>query len=243
MLPCPDICLNRAGEKSMRKVAILVIIGFSLMGCSLRIPELLVGLQSNPTMTQTLKATATQMLSITPLLPTPTFTLTPTLIGPKTATETSTPIPSDTPGLSPTPVTPTTSTPTPRMNGFTSIRLSGNQFYLKGCDPSMVNFLVQAADANRTAFVILFVRFKSHTTGATSVWTSITMENQGGGTFTHNLSAEEMTALELFVNPWVQYQLVATNASRSVIGRTQIFDEVLALTTNCTPTPSATLSP
>jgi hypothetical protein len=129
------------------------------------------------------------------------------------------------------------------MDGFVSIRLSGNQFYAGGCEPSSVYFLVQAADAGRTTYALLFVRFKSTATGATSVWTSIAMENLGAGTFAHTLIAEEIDVLELFIDPWVQYQLVATDANRRVIGRTGIFDESLALSTSCTPEPLVTATP
>jgi len=185
---------------------------------------------------------ATDTPTITPTQPTPTFTPTPTLIGEKTRT------PTETLTLIPSPSTPTSTLgtpefiPTANINGFNRITLSVNEFYIGNCEPSEVKFTAQAARPTVVAFVVLFVRFKSITTGATSEWTSITMDNLGAGTFTHTLVPDEMKALASFENPWVQYQLVATDGNRKEVGRTQKFDEVLRLK-SCdllTPAPTAT---
>jgi hypothetical protein len=55
------------------------------------------------------------------------------------------------------------------------------------------------------------------------------MENRGAGTFTHTLVPDEMKSVDSFENPWVQYQLVATDGDRNEVGRTEIFDELLRL--------------
>jgi len=88
------------------------------------------------------------------------------------------------------------------------------------------------------------VRFKSSQSGATSDWTSITMQNIGVGTFSHDLIPSEMKAVDSFENAWVQYQLVATDVNSNKVGKTGIFDERLTLL-ECvsTPTPTASITP
>lgn len=188
--------------------------------------------------------TPTQAPSATPTAPTPTFTSTPTLIViPKTDTPTSdvalTQI-VDTPLSLLTPNTPTQS---PKMKGFISLLVSEKEFY-KGnkCQPASVKFTAQVSEPARSAYVVLFVRFKSKQSGVTSEWTSITMDTKGAGTFSHDLTSDEMIGVASFQNPWVQYQLVTTQSNTREIGRTDIFSERLTLL-ECKPTPTPEISP
>jgi hypothetical protein len=127
--------------------------------------------------------------------------------------------------------------PQVKMTGFVSVSVSSEVFYKgKECQPASTKFVVQVSDAPNTAFVVLFVRFKSKQTGTTSEWTSIAMQNAGVGTFTHDLIPLEMIALDSFENAWVQYQIVATDVNSNQVGRTDIFDERLSLL-ECIPTP------
>jgi len=190
-----------------------------------------------PTLAATSTMTPTDIPSSTATIPTPTFTLTPTLAGQKTET----PTPDYTPTLATvTPLalfTPNTPTPAVKMRGFVTAFTSEKQFYKAGaCHPTTVKFTAQVADPAGTAFVQLFLRFKSRQSGATSEWTSITMQSIGGGTFIHDLKAEEMKGVDFFRNSWVQYQFVATDSGINEIGRTDIFDERLSLL-ECVPTP------
>ena len=105
--------------------------------------------------------------------------------------------------------------------------------------PVSVKFTAQVSDIGNTAFVLLFVRFKSKQTGATGEWAdSIAMQSIGAGTFVHDLVTTEMKGLKYFVNAWVQYQFVATNSNSDKIGRTDIFSERLTLL-ECEVTPTA----
>jgi hypothetical protein len=140
-------------------------------------------------------------------------------------------------------ITPDTPTPAIEMTGFVSVNISAYEFY-KGteCQPSTVKFVAQVADLARTAFVVLFVRFKSKQTGTTSEWTSIGMSTIGAGTYTYELTSEEMKGVKSFKNAWVQYQLVATDVDAAEIGRTGIFSERLTLF-ECVLTPTPIPSP
>jgi hypothetical protein len=129
------------------------------------------------------------------------------------------------------------------MKGFISVNVSEKEFYKSGeCLPTIVKFTAQASDIGATAYVDLFVRFKSKQSDAASEWTRISMNTIGAGTFVHDLTAEEMKGGLTFRNPWIQYQFVATRANARELGRTDIFSERLSLL-DCKPTPTPTVSP
>jgi len=125
------------------------------------------------------------------------------------------------------------------MVGFVTVFTSKTEFYKAGvCQPTSVKFTAQVSNAAATAFVVLFVRFKSKQTGATSDWTSITIKTIGAGTYVHDLVAEEMKSVDSFNDSWVQYQFVATDSKLHEIGRTDIVSESLSVL-QCIPTPTA----
>lgn len=227
----------------MKRIVPLAAVCVSLIACSFSVQGI-PGFSTAPTQplppapTATIVFTATPTL--TPIPPTFTFTYTPTYIGADKFTPTSTPeLAAQTPSPASSAVA-STPTPTYQMDGFTAIHLSTNVIYEKGCAPEEVQFTAQVASPVNAAFVVLFVRFKSSITGAVSEWTSITMENRGAGTFVHVLRAENMKGYGSYKNPTIQYQLVPTDLSRNILGRTQIFDGLLALRVcegSPTPTP------
>jgi hypothetical protein len=231
----------------MKKISILLVFAVLLSACSMTVEQFL-GAPPTSTAAPTFTNTPTNAPTFTPTAPTPTFTSTPTMVGLKTKTST----PEFTPTqliLTPlgvtllpsaTPISLVTQVPIP---GFLSISVSGEQFYKgKDCLPTSVKFIVQVADPAKTAFVLLFVRFKSKQTGTISEWTdSIAMQSIGVGTFSHDLIPSEMKAVDIFENAWVQYQLVATDANSNILGKTDIFSEKLTLL-ECVPTPVPTAS-
>jgi hypothetical protein len=232
----------------MKKISIFLICTILLSACSMTVNEFL-GITPTPTVppppTQTNIPTDTPIF--TPTVPTPTFTLTPTLVGQKTKTST----PEFTPTeliLSPVPLTVLPSqtpvifllqTPIP---GFLKILVSDAEFYKrKECLPLSVKFTVQVDKPSNVAFVVLFVRFKSKVSGVTSKWTSIPMQSVGVGTYEYVLSASDMKAVDSFENAWVEYQIVSTDANIMQVGKTDIFSERLALL-NCVPSPTPVAS-
>lgn len=224
----------------MKKIFLAILIGSLVSSCSM------LGSGPTPTPAPTSTYTRTAVPSATPTVPTPTFTNTPTLIVfAKTDTPTAESLPTLAPDIVTFPVSRETVTPAPSMKGFISILVSGKEFYKgKKCAPASVNFTVQVSEPWRSAYVVLFVRFKSKRTGVTSEWTSIKMENKGAGTFTHDLTSVEMIGDTSFTNPWVEYQLVTTQANTRELGRTDIFSERLSLL-ECHPelTPQVSSTP
>jgi hypothetical protein len=241
--------LNEAYLQMKRKFTLLFFV-FALSACSMNMDQLL-GRQPTLIPAPTSRNTSTAAPTFTPTVPSPTFTVTPTMVGlkAKTATLDSSPTPLmfTQPGVTLLPTnTPLVLVPQVNMVGFVSVSVSSEVFYKgKECLPGSVMFTAQVADAAGVGFVVLFVRFKSKLTGTTSEWTSIEMQRGNvPGFFTHELAPLEMKAVDGFENAWVQYQLVATDGNAKQIGRTDIFDERLALL-NCvvTPTPSPSITP
>ena len=228
----------------MKKILVLLISVFLFSACAV-VGNPLSPPTSVPSLTPT--NTPSPAPTLTPTVPSPTFTSTPTPIRRETNTPasaldtpTSVPLILTMPGVTLLPTyTPVSLIPQVPIPGFVSVSVSEEVFY-KGskCKPGSVQFKAQASDAANTAFVVLFARFKSKQSGVTSEWTSITMQTNGIGTFTHELFPSEMKAVDGFENAWVQYQLVATDSNSKQIGRTGIFDERLSLL-NCVPTPTA----
>lgn len=233
----------------MKRISALLIFVLLLSACSMTVDQLL----GRPTATpvKMLTNTPTTAPTLTPTVPSPTFTSSPTMI--PQSVKSPTPLVSPTlliltqVGVIPMPLsTAVELAPQVKMTGFVSVAVSDAEFY-KGtqCQPASTKFTANVADAAGTAFVVLFVRFKSKQTGTTSEWTSIGMSPSGiPGIYTHDLVASEMKAVKLFENAWVQYQLVATNAGSREVGRTDIFSERLTLL-ECviTPTPEPSITP
>lgn len=234
----------------MKKIPLLLIFIFLVSACSMSVDQL-VGSQPTPLSASIFTNTPTIAPSATSTVPSPTFTTTPTMVGIKTKTL----VPEVSPTyliLTPLDVTPLPSStplvlvPQVKMTGFVSVSVSAEEFYKgKECLPPSVTFTAHVSDAGGTAFVVLFVRFKSKQTGVTSEWTSIGMQTGGiPGIYKHELVPLEMKAVKYFENAWVQYQFVATDSNSNQVGRTDIFDERLTLL-ECviTPTPSPSVTP
>jgi hypothetical protein len=224
----------------MKRTYLSLVCIFLISACSMSVEEIFLIPTKTLTPTLTSTITPTNIPTFTATIVTPTFSLTPTLAGQRTPTLTLEPTltvkPSETP-------VPPTLTSTVAMQGFVTVFTSRADFFKAGiCEPTSVKFTAQAANAAGTAFVVLFVRFKSRQTGATSEWTSITMQRLNPGTFVHDLVASEMKGVDSFPNAWVQYQLVATDSKTNEIGRTAIFDERLSVL-NCVPTPTLSAIP
>jgi hypothetical protein len=222
----------------MKKILFVFLLLFLLSSCSMTVDQLFLIPTKTPVPTLTSTITSTSMPTLTATVVTPTFSLTPTLAGQKTPTLTLEPTLTIEPSRT---SVPPTLTSTVEMQGFVTVFTSKPEFFKAGiCEPTSVKFTAQAANAAGTAFVVLFVRFKSKQTGATSEWTSITMQRLNPGTFVHDLVANEMKGVDFFRNSWVQYQLVATDSKTNEIGRTAIFDERLSVF-DCIPTPTITV--
>ena len=227
----------------MKKISVFLICAVLFSSCSLTLEKIFLLPVPTPTSIPTLTNSPTDVPTFTPITPSLTFTLTPTLVGKKTET----PTPEFTATrLFETPlllITPNTPTPGIEMKGFLTVNISDKEFYKeKECQPASVKITAQVMNPADASFVALFVRFKTKLSGVSSEWTKILIQTNGSGTFTHDLVPDEMKSVAFYQNAWVQYQFVAYNSKNKEIGRTGIFSESLTLL-DCKPTPIPTLSP
>lgn len=222
----------------MKKTLPLTLLVLLSIACSLG--SLVPAATPTPAPTQTITRTPTT--TPTPVLPTLTFTLTPTLVGYKTITPS--PMPSETALPSPTPlVIPTNTLPPPvKMEGFVSVNISLTEIYKdKGCFPAVVRISAQLNSTVNVAHVLLFARFKSLKAERAAKWTTIEMQPLGAGTFIHDLASSQMLDDAYFETSWIEYQVVSTTKGGVEVGRTDIFKERLKML-ECIP-PTATIKP
>lgn len=222
----------------MKKILPLLLLVLFSLACS--VGSFAPVATTMPESTQT--DTATPLPTETPVLPTSTFTLTPTLVGYKSPTPS--PAATDTPTITPTftqiVVQPLFVLPTVKMEGFVSVTTSLTEIYkAKGCEPSVVRVTAQLSSMTSVEYVLLFARFKSLRAERASKWTNIPMTHLGGGTYIYDLSSNQMLEDAYFETSWIEYQVVSTNKAGREIGRTDIFKERLKML-QCVPTPSPT---
>jgi hypothetical protein len=224
----------------MKKIIPFLFFAMITSSCLL---QMLIPTAATPTPAPTLTDTSTPQPTFTPVTPTLTFTLTPTLSGIRTPTSTPeitetatlssvTPFSLLTPSIVPTEIF--------NMQGFVFVNFSTNEFYKnRECEPSFVKITAQAGLPD-TAYVLLFTRFKSLTAERASKWTKFDMYTIGAGTYVYDVYSDQMLEDAYFQNAWLEYQIVATNTTGKEIARTDIFKEKVKMST-CVPTPASTL--
>ncbi|HEX5942752.1 MAG TPA: hypothetical protein VFY66_10770 [Anaerolineales bacterium] len=231
----------------MKKLIQVILIAFLLAGCS-GLPGLppLLATQTAPPPTET----PTPFISETPIptqnlfataTPTPlTFTPTPTSLGAElfTPTSTQTSLPTDfpTPDI---PLDPEESGYfTPKNTGFLGILISNNTMYWNEgpCSPRNINVSAFVEDQLNTHHVLLFTRLreKKNTLNVTRWNAGALMIKADNGSFNYNIRTFNLHRYYYFVDAWLEYQLVALNEDREVIGRTGIFDRNISLV-RCRP--------
>jgi len=122
--------------------------------------------------------------------------------------------------------------PTPQGPVFESVMTSGTQIYWgRSCTPNSITFTAQVASGFDVASVQLFIQLQSQIRILPAPWNiPIAMHNDGLGTFTYDLAARGITHFDEFQLAWVQYQLVAVNSQKQVVGRTQVYQNNLTIT-------------
>jgi hypothetical protein len=181
--------------------------------------------------TQDLFATATY--TPTSLIPTLEDVQEPTL-DPSRPTDVPTPFPTFAPPSN------TTGVFTPRAYGFQAVLISNNVLYWNAgpCMPRSVKFAAFVTDLLNTKMVLLFMRLreKKNTLNLTDWGGGAIMSKADNGSFTYEVHPKNISKFYLFKDAWVEYQVVALNEDKLVIGRTQVYDRTISLT-RCVPIP------
>jgi hypothetical protein len=184
----------------------------TLRATTIPVSTSLPGFGTPPTPTTLPAATATIPVATQPVVfsPTPTFapSVTPTLF--QTATQTMTPI-----AL------------------FDDPKLSAQVISLS-CEPQLVRFDV-AVNHPATYSVVLFFRLRYKSSGDRTNWNAGVVMLPNAGRFIYDLKASGLTDFNQFKEPvaWVQFQFVATDANRTILGRSEVFLDRLTLSALC----------
>lgn len=224
----------------MMKKSIFVLAIISLLsGCSglpISIPFL-----STPTSTSTTQPTATPFglpATHTPdlfVINTPEPTTTPPT---GTPLITNTPFPTFTSTIRPTitlePVDPSLFTPSPNI--FLSVQRSTEQIvWGSTCEGARsIRFTAQVMPARRLRYVTLWYRLQDKYSGRNTDWGGgAIMSDNDQGTYFYTLDLSQIQRYRYYEDAWFQYQLVASTATRRVLGRSVVSRSEVSLT-HCT---------
>ena len=219
----------------MKKILYSMILIFSLSACSLNdVVALLVTPTPIPVDTSTPVAAGTSDLltpTITPTQPTPTFTVTPTLIGGAAPP----PVSGDNvPTLTPLP----TLTQAPHTNFLgsagaliLSMSVSSDVLYWGYCEGiHYVDFDVRLANNIRVAYVLLFLRLVDKGGNQSTGWGGgAIMEKVSGSFYTYRVTPQNIAHYEEFKDAWIEYQIVVANGSLESLDRTPVYRNSLSL--------------
>jgi hypothetical protein len=187
---------------------------------------------ATPLPTQNLFATSTA----TPLTFTPTVTALGAELFTPTSTETDVPLDVPTPGL-PADVG-SSDYFTPKNTGFLSVLISNNTLYWNEgpCSPRDIKMSAFVEDVVNTDKVVLFMRLreKKNTLNVTEWGAGALMIKADNGSYNYDIRTFNLRRYYYFVDAWLEYQLVAIDKDRQVIGRTAIYDRNLSLV-RCRP--------
>jgi hypothetical protein len=222
----------------MKKTVLVIVITSLLAGCS--------GLPSIPFL-QTPTPVNTQGPTVTPFgLPatnTPDLfvinTAQPTTTPPTgTPLVTDTPFPTFTPTNRPTitlePIDPSLFTPSPNL--FLSVQRSTDQIvWGSTCDGARsIKFTSNVTPARRLRYVTLWYRLQDKYSGRNTEWGGgAIMSDNDQGTYFYTLDLSQIESYRFFEDAWFQYQLVASTATRRVLGRSVVSRTDVSLT-HCT---------
>ena len=231
VLDCCVVQCNCVVQSSstMKSTPVLVLFTLIASACTWVLPDLTgyfeINSVPNSTLVEAEPITDTLIPTLTSVLQTPTFTLTPTLEGRRSVTVT--------PVLPPITVTQTlvwSPTPLPVGDGFDSVEVSGNRIFWGVCKPGEVKVTARVTHPKDVYNVIFFVHLEDTTSDNSTPWsTGDAMNNNHRGKFTYTLNADVIDEHRHYRRAWVVYQLVATAPGGRILGRTPVFERTLTI--------------
>ena len=220
----------------MKKTVLILVMISLLSGCS--------GLPFSIPFLGTLTPTPTTQPTATPFgLP---ATHTPDLFvintpEPTTTPPTGTPLITDTPfpTFTPTirstitlePLDPSLFTPSPNI--FLSVQRSTDQIvWGSTCEGARsIRFTAQVMPARRLRYVTLWYRLQDKYSGRHTDWGGgAIMSDNDQGTYFYMLDLSQIQRYRFYEDAWLQYQLVASTATRRVLGRSVVSRTDVSLT-------------
>lgn len=225
----------------MKKIIQIILLGLLLSGCSGGLPNL-ANLIASPTPPAPAD-TPTPQPTVT-LLPTQdlfaTLTATPVTVTP-TETSLIPDLPTDTPEPLPvfsSQIVNDTSTYFTKSKGFLGILYSNPTLYWNSgpCSPRNIKMSVFVEDIIRTDKVFLFMRVRDkENTLLVEEWSAgAEMVKAENGSYNYNIRTFNLRKYYYHKTAWLEYQFVAIDKDRFVIGRTPVYDRNLSVV-KCIP--------
>ncbi len=150
---------------------------------------------------------------------------------------TNTAVPTFTPTFRPTitlePLDPTLFTPSPNI--FLNVQRNTSQLVWGGTCPGdrAIRFIAQVQPVRRLRYVTLWYRLQDKYSGRGTVWGGgAIMSDNDKGTYFYDLDLSQITGYERYQDAWLQYQLVASTATKKVLGRS-VVSRIDVNLTNC----------
>jgi hypothetical protein len=227
----------------MKRMFILTVLASLLAGCAMPdLSYLLPAVQSAPTATPSPSPTDTLAPGETRL---PTDTLTPTEIPtdtsiPETATPAFTAVPTHRPTITLPPSD--LSAFTPGSPIIASILISGDLIRWGACGgigPYEIKFTVRIAKISNLHYVLLFMRLQDKYSYLGTDWFggAIMTSDNSKIVYTYTITKDNLTNYEDFDEAWLQYQIVAADRYRTVLGRSLVYQDKISIVHCATPTP------
>ena len=226
---------NKHVEALMKRILYGIFLVFGLTSCSFYdVIGLVITPTSIPVDTAPPDVTGTpeETPTITPTQPTPTFTVTPTLLGDKAPPTASTG--DDIPTLTPLP----TLTRPPQTNFFGSVSsmihslsVSSDVLYWGYCEGiHYVDFDVSIATTVRRPYVLLYMRLVDKGGNQSTKWGGgAIMKKVSGGKYTYRVRPENISYYDEFKDAWIEYQVIVANGSLESLDRTPVYRNSLSL--------------
>jgi hypothetical protein len=119
--------------------------------------------------------------------------------------------------------------PEPEGMSFSPFIDPAEIFFGRGCAPNQVRIGVEIADPPEpVSYVLLFARLFDPKTEAKSGWSDgLNMQASGENKYFYDLLAEDVPEYPDFPDAVLQYQFVAYNKAREVIGRSEVYGGIL----------------
>jgi hypothetical protein len=150
---------------------------------------------------------------------------------------TDTALPTFTPTFRPTitlePLDPTLFTPSPNL--FLNVQRNTSQLVWGGtcAGDRSIRFVAQVQPARRLKYVTLWYRLQDKYSAHSTAWGGgAIMSDNDQGAYFYTLELNQINKYRQFQDAWLQYQLVASTATRKVLGRSVVSRIDVSLT-NC----------
>jgi hypothetical protein len=148
---------------------------------------------------------------------------------------TDTPLPTSTPTFRPTitlePLDPNLFTPSPNI--FLNVVRSTDQLvWGYNCEGARaIRFTTQVMPVRRLRYVTLWYRLQDKYSGRNTAWGGgAILSDNDQGTYFYDLELSQITSYRRYTDAWFQYQLVASTATRRILGRSTVSRTDVSLT-------------